>query len=63
MTHDEAIKVNLDKANEQLNRVQDDNPVEFVQTAMSVSNAYLLAALVAAVRELTGEVRNLKDAS
>lgn len=62
MTHDESIMANLDKANVELNKIQGNQPVVVVQAAMSVAHAYLLAALVGSVRELTDEVRNLRAA-
>jgi diadenosine tetraphosphate (Ap4A) HIT family hydrolase len=62
ITHDQSIKTNVAKANEQLNKIVGNHPTDVVRTHMDVATVYMFGALVSAVQDLTAEIAKSREA-
>lgn len=61
ITYEQAVKTNLQAANEQLQNITGTKPTNVTIAGASVAQAFLLAALVAAVQDLTDEIRKARE--
>lgn len=61
MSHKEAVKDNLNKASQMLEYVtsDEDKPVDVAQVYATLAQAYVNAAIVSAIQDLTSEVHEL----
>ena len=61
-SHGDAVQTNVRYANEHMQNLAGEQPTDVAVAGANIAQAFLLAALVNAVQELTEEIRKTREA-